>query len=329
LTLDRLSGGVCGAAATDYGVCGDVLHGMHGAIGESSRLMSNIGNPRNESSATDEKGKYANQASSEYPATVICLVDIGQSMAAKLPDGMRRISSTRASVEQLYTAMIGRSVHHGMIDPPPYRVALIFYSELLWDAYRDAGSIIPISTLPDGNRFDLVERGGLPDLAGALRYAKHILAIDLTHWPASWISHAPAPLVLNFTACSEKGAVRSAEPFAQDLKAIRVEDGNLILANFFFSDSLPVPAADPRDWKPYRFGGTTGDPLGDKYLAISSSVSAAYATFLRRHIAPRIRDGDALMFPGQYGALASALLSTLYSEEPSRTSHSQRRLSHD
>jgi hypothetical protein len=242
------------------------------------------------------KKSYKNQANSDHPATLMYLVDISGSMNATMRDGKTRIDVAKNAIQIAYAQMIQRSMRQGKIHPR-YRVGMIAYSDEIYDVYGNLGSIISIDKIKDEG-IPLITPQKSTNMAKAFRYAAKLIKDDIQKWSQKWLEECPPPMVINITDCeyNEKEAQDPLQ-FALDLQKISVPDGNVLVENIFITDQISVPSS-AQDWQGYRFNDVTGDPYGDKLLAMSSLIPSTYAQILREQAGLKIREEAAMMFPG-------------------------------
>jgi caspase domain-containing protein len=245
---------------------------------------------------SEKKKSYRNQANSDHPATLIYLVDISGSMNAIMQDGKTRIEISKNAIQVAYAQMIQRSMRQGKIHPR-YRVGMIAYSDEIYDVYGELGSIISIDKIKDEGIPSITPQKST-NMARAFRYAAKLIRDDIQKWPLKWLEECPPPMVINITDCEydEKDSQDPLE-FAQNLQAISVPDGNILVENIFITDQISVPVS-AQDWQGYHFNDATGDLYGDKLLAMSSPIPSTYAQILREQAGFKIREGAAMMFPG-------------------------------
>lgn len=239
---------------------------------------------------------YKNLSNSDHPGTLLYLVDISGSMGAAMPDGKFRIDVAKEAIQTAYAQMIQRSLRQGKIHPR-YRIGMIAYSTDLFDVYGDIGSIVTIDKLKDEG-VPLITPQKSTDMAKAFRYAKKLLLEDIKSWPQKWLDECPPPMVINLTDCEFAEETQDPVKFAQELQDIAVPDGNVLVENIFITDQIRLPSNNIKDWNGYRFNESTGDPYGDKILAMSSPMPAAYAQLMSEQAGLKIREGTAMMFPG-------------------------------
>jgi uncharacterized caspase-like protein len=247
-------------------------------------------------SGSEQKKNYRNQANSDHPATLIYLVDISGSMNATMQDGKTRIEIAKNAIQVAYAQMIQRSMRQGKIHPR-YRVGMIAYSDEIYDVYGELGSIISIEKIKDEG-IPAIAPQKSTDMARALKYAAKLIKDDIQKWPQKWLDDCPPPMVINITDCEydERGAQDPLE-FAKALQKIAVPDGNILVENIFITDQISIPVS-AQEWQGYQFRDSTGDPYGDKLLAMSSLIPSSYAQILREQAGSKIKEGTSMMFPG-------------------------------
>ncbi|MBE0682490.1 MAG: VWA domain-containing protein [Anaerolineales bacterium] len=240
--------------------------------------------------------KYKNLANSDHPATLIYLVDISGSMGAAMPDGRTRIEAVKDVIQISYTQMIQRSLRQGKIHPR-YRVGMVAYSDDIYDVYGKLGSIITVDRLKDEGVPSITPHKGT-NMAKAFRYAIKLIQDDIISWSERWLNECPPPMVINITDCEYGEETQDPAEFAKQLKEISVPDGNVLVENIFITDQITLSSQNINDWNGYRVSESTGDPYGDKLLAMSSRVPAGYAQIMSEQAGLKIREGTAMMFPG-------------------------------
>lgn len=238
-------------------------------------------------------GNYKNLANTDHPATLIYLVDISGSMKAPMPDGKSRIDVTKDAIQTAYAQMIQRSLRQGKVHPR-YRVGMIAYTSDLYDVYD---GIITIDKLKDEGVPPITPQKAT-DMAKAFRYAYKLIQEDIQKWPQEWLEKCPPPLLINLTDCEYDEESQDPLEFAKKIQGISVPDGNVLVENIFITDQIRLASGEVKDWKGYRFDESTGDPYGDKLLAMSSPIPAGYAQIMNEQAGLKIREGTAMMFPG-------------------------------
>lgn len=240
--------------------------------------------------------KYRNLSNSDHPATLIYLVDIGNSMKAYMPDGKRRIDVAKDAIQTSYAQMIQRSLRQGKIHPR-YRVGMIAYSTDIYDVYGEIGSIVTIDKLKDEGVPSLTPQT-TTNMAKAFRYATYLIQEDIKNWPLKWLTNCPPPMIVNITDCEYDDEADVLENAAMNLRNINVPDGNVLLQNIYISDQIAKVPANIKDWHGYHFNESTGNAYGDKLLAISSPMPAVYNQIMKEQSGLKIDVGSAMMFPG-------------------------------
>lgn len=239
---------------------------------------------------------YQNLSNSDHPATLIYLVDISGSMEAPMPGGKTRIEVAKDAIQITYTSMIQRSLRQGQIHAR-YRIAMIAYTDELYDVYGEKGSIITIDKLKDEGIPPITPQK-TTNMAKAFRYAAKLLQDDIKKWSPKWLQECPAPIVINITDCEYDEDLEDPAKSAQKVQEISVPDGNVLIENIFITDQISLPNTKTTVWPGYRHNETTGDPFGDKLLAMSSQIPAYYAQMMREQAGLTIREDTAMMFPG-------------------------------
>jgi uncharacterized protein YegL len=238
--------------------------------------------------------KYKNLANTDHPATLIYLVDISGSMRAPMPGGRTRIDVAKDAIQVAYAQMIQRSLRQGKIHPR-YRIGMIAYTTDLYDVYD---GIITIDKLKDEGVPPITPQKST-DMAKAFRYAYKMIQDDLNTWPQKWMDDCPPPMIINITDCEYGEETQDPVEFAQNIQHISVPDGNVLVENIFITDQITLPSSNIREWKGYRANEKTGDPYGDKLLAMSSKLPSRYADIMREQQGLKeIREGTSMMFPG-------------------------------
>jgi hypothetical protein len=239
---------------------------------------------------------YKNLANSDHPATLIYLVDISGSMEAPMPGGKTRIEVARDAIQTTYAAMIQRSLRQGQIHPR-YRIAMIAYTDELYDVYGEKGSIITIDRLREEGIPNITPQKWT-NMAKAFRYAGYLIKEDISTWSQKWLNECPPPMVINITDCEYTEETEDPTVFAQELMKISVPDGDILVENIFITDQINLPAANAKEWQGYRLNETTSDPFGDILLHMSSPLPASYAQIMNEQAGLKIREGAAMMYPG-------------------------------
>lgn len=239
---------------------------------------------------------YKNLANSDHPATLLYLVDISGSMDAPMPDGKKRIEVAKDAIQTTYASMISRSLRQGQIHPR-YRVGMIAYTDELYDVYNEKGSILTIKEIKDEGVPPITPQKWT-NMAKAFRYAAHLLKEDIQKWSKKWLDECPPPMVINLTDCEYTEETEDPVQSAKQVMEISVPDGNVLVENIFITDQVSLPNTNAKDWQGYKSDESTGDPYGDKLLAMSSLLPTSYAQIMREQAGLKIRDGSSMMFPG-------------------------------
>lgn len=242
---------------------------------------------------------YEKLASSDNPATILFLIDISGSMQAPMAGGKTRLEVAKDAIQTTYTSMIQRSLRQGVVHSR-YRVGMIAYSDFLYDIYGtdpEKGSFLSIQEIQD-QEIPALTPQKWTNMAKAFRYAAKLLTDDIARWPDKWLQECPAPMVINVTDCEFSEYLEDPLTAANDLQRISIPDGNVLVENVFITDEIRLASSDLSGWKGYMQYQSTGDPFGDKLLAMSSKLPAGYAEVMREQTGLVIQEGAAMFFPG-------------------------------
>ncbi len=209
---------------------------------------------------------YQNQASSKTPALVIFLLDVSGSMGRPMHDGKSRMLVVKDALKVVITEMVQRSIKQQKISPR-YRIGMVAYSD---DVYDILSGVKPV---------DEVAQIGIPALKPLHRtntikgflYVKKILEQEI---PMIGDNH-PAPLVIHMTD-GESTCTEDPEPVVKAIQEIVVPDGNVLVENVFISEELAINNKEASSWTGFKPGDKTGNPYGDRLLAMSSKLPELY-----------------------------------------------------
>jgi len=228
---------------------------------------------------------YEKLATSRTPALIIYLLDISASMSQPLGK-KRRIDVVMDALQATVRQMVFRSTKGSRLSPR-YRVAMLAYSDKVWDLL---GGIQPI---------DQVARKGIPELvthratrtALAFSKAEELLRRDLPN-----LQYAPAPLICHMTDGEFTG--EDPEPVVRRIMQISVPDGPVLVENIFISDRvLRKPVTNPREW----LGILPNTPLSGKYAKklrrMSSQLPESYRSMMVE-MGYSLAKGALMLLPG-------------------------------
>jgi hypothetical protein len=209
---------------------------------------------------------YQNQATSKTPALVIFLIDVSGSMGRPMHGGTSRMQVVKDALKVVITEMVQRSIKQQKISPR-YRIAMIAYSD---DVYDILTGIKPV---------DAVARIGVPALKPLHRtnttkgflYVRKILENEVRNIG----TNTPAPLVIHLTD-GEYTCQEDPEPVVRAIQDITVPDGNVLVENVFISEGLSIGIKEAALWTGFKPGDETGNPYGDRLLAMSSQLPELY-----------------------------------------------------
>jgi hypothetical protein len=234
---------------------------------------------------------YTKLATADSPALVIYLLDISKSMGAPMEKGSSRLEVVMGALKLTITEMVQRSLRQGKIRPR-YRVGMIAYSTELWDILDGIKSVDLITGIP---KLHPQQR---TNPAAGLKKVKKMLLEDISQWSSEAREACPAPLVVHMTDGELNEISDDPEGVAQEIKAIKVPDGNVLLQNIFVTDDIKLPVQDVKSWPGYQPGQDTGNAYGNKLLAMSSILPEPYVKLINGHQNMHLQPGSAMMFPG-------------------------------
>jgi len=221
---------------------------------------------------------YSVMATSRTPALVIYLLDVSASMNKPL-GSKRRIDIVMEALGAALKQMVFRSTKGGRL-APRYRVALLAYSDGVWD-------------LLDGIKtVDHVARLGVPELspmhttetAKAFAQAEKLLQAELPN-----LQDCPAPLICHMTDGEYTGS--DPAPIARRIMQMAVPDGHVLIENIFISDKLlPEAITDLTRWPGILPDTKLENEYMNKLRAMSSPLPQSYRAVMLEnnyHLSPK------------------------------------------
>jgi hypothetical protein len=225
-------------------------------------------------------------ATSHTPALIIYLLDVSASMRLQM-GGRRRLDVLLEALDAVVEEMVSRSMTGENISSR-YRIGMLAYSDTVYD-------------LLDGIRtIEYVANRGAPALEvrrkseAALAFAE-VERMLLAELPG--IQYGPAPLVCHLTDGEYTGP--DPEPIVDRIKALRVQDGRVLVENIFISDKIvAAPIQDARGWPGISDETPFAADYAHKLRSMSSVLPDTYCTWLNES-GYRIRPGAYMMLPGE------------------------------
>ncbi len=228
---------------------------------------------------------YSILATSQTPALIIYALDVSGSMSLKL-DGRPRIEVVMDALSATLQQMVFRCTKGAQISPR-YRIAMYAYSDQVYDIL---GGIMTI---------DQVAALGVPVLSVMRTTATDLVFQEieaLLHRELPYMQNCPAPLVCHMTDGEFTGA--DPQPIVERIKAMRNEDGNVLVENIFISDNiLPYPVPDPTVWPGIDDTTQLNGKYAHKLRSMSSRLPEGYRVMMSENgyaIAPNAY----MMLPG-------------------------------
>ncbi len=228
---------------------------------------------------------YSVLATSKTPALVVYVLDVSYSMNEAL-GGQRRIDAVTDALAKALRQMVFRSTK-GTVIAPRYRVAMVAYSDHVWDLLDGAKTV------------DKVAKMGVPklsvqqrtDTARAFTLVKRLLERELPN-----LQQCPAPVVCHMTDGHYTGDDPST--IINEIKQMRVPDGSVLMENVFISDQvLTEPITDPKRWQGVRPSTGLVDDYARQLRDMSSALPDSYRSAMEEagyHVA----NDAVMMLPG-------------------------------
>lgn len=262
------------------------------------------------------KEHYTAFATSKSPALIMFLVDISGSMAKSLPGGKLRIEAANEAINTAVNELYSRSAK-GRIVRPRYHISFFGYSgdfynipgKKLWYPIDEFGNIEMPILKPQGKTN--MEKAFLTVKDILLSY-KEASQTQPEVWP--YPNFFPAPLIIHITDIELKEKYGDPEPIVNEIKNIEFPDGNVLIENIFITDLVKTGTIDYRVFKGFTDGHSTGVPLADKFLRMSSTIPDNYLEALKidenkQSNQLQIQKGAKMFFPGDDpDFIASALV---------------------
>ncbi|HVO43888.1 MAG TPA: VWA domain-containing protein [Aggregatilineales bacterium] len=237
---------------------------------------------------------YTAVATSKTPALIIYLLDVSGSMGSndvQLADGgtATRISVVLKALEDVATAMVGRSTR-GTLIQPRYKVAIYAYASQVYDVLQGVKTVTEFAQM------------GVPTLTtmdttnteAAFLAAESLLQSEVANLPAG----SPAPLVCHMTD-GEINAGGDPAPIAERIKTLAVPDGNALIENIYIGPNLlRHPTADPKSWVGLTAAAELTTDYAKRLFEMSSPIPESYRNLMSEMGYHGLQDGARMMFAG-------------------------------
>lgn len=228
---------------------------------------------------------YTRPATSLSPALIIYLIDASRSMSE--PCGQTsKIDVVNKALRDAMKDMVRRSMRDSNVQPR-YHIAIFAYSTTVIDVLDG------IRPLPELVQFGppRLSAGGSTDTAAGFAAVARLLEARIREY-----DHCPAPLVCHLTDAGLNND--DPQPMVQRIKALRVEDGPVLIENIYVADSMLRKRA--HDW--HKWGGVLkAEQLTNDYArflySMSSPLPESYRENINNH-GYHLQSGAALFFPG-------------------------------
>ena len=228
---------------------------------------------------------YTRPATSLSPALIIYLIDASRSMSD--PCGQTtKIGVVNKALRDAMKDMVRRSMRDSNVQPR-YHIAIFAYSTTVIDVLEG------IRSLPELVQFGppLLSAGGSTDTAAGFAAVARLLEARIREY-----DHCPAPLVCHLTDALL--TTNDPQPMVQRIRALRVEDGPVLVENVYVADSMLRRRT--HDW--HKWGGVLkAEQLTNDYArflySMSSPLPESYRENINNH-GYHLQGGAALFFPG-------------------------------
>jgi hypothetical protein len=228
---------------------------------------------------------YDALATAATPALIIYLLDISDSMSAKM-GGEPKVDMTSKMLKKVVREMVQRSTK-GQTVSPRYRVSIITYNDEVQDLF--GGAITVDKFLKQGIPYMKPE--GTTDTAKAFEAAEAFLRKD---W--GQIQNCPAPMICHMTDGEYTG--EDPLPAAQRIMQMRNADGNVLVENIFLDDeALSAPVQDVYSWHGISSEAQLRSKAARGLFRMSSVIPDSY-TGLFQDRGYSLQSGSRLLFPG-------------------------------
>jgi uncharacterized protein YegL len=240
---------------------------------------------------------YTNLANSNHPALVIFLLDISGTMGSAMPGGETRLDVVKRSFQTIMVEMIQRSIRAETVRPR-YRIAVIAYSDNVWDVL---GGVLSVEKVSKNSKLDELKPLYKTDTAKGLRCVKALLEKEIQQMASKpdWGEY-PAPLIVHLTDGRYSEDTDDPEPIAQQIRQIMTPDGNVLVENIYISDPGDGEfnfQGDYRQWTGFMPNSDIGSPYARKLLAMSSLMPDMYHQAMREE-GYILQPGASMLFPG-------------------------------
>jgi hypothetical protein len=225
---------------------------------------------------------------------IIYLLDVSGSMGSndvQLSNGghATRISVVLKALEDVATAMVGRSTR-GTLIQPRYKVAIYAYASQVYDVLGGVKTVTEFAQM------------GVPTLTtmdttnteSAFIAAETLLQTELANLPVG----SPAPLVCHMTD-GEINAGGDPSPIAERIKAMSVDDGNVLIENIYIGPNLlRQPTVDTKSWPGLTSTTDLTTDYARRLFEMSSSIPQSYRNLMSEMGYQGLQDGSRMMFAG-------------------------------
>jgi hypothetical protein len=246
---------------------------------------------------------YTKTATSLTPALFIFLIDISDSMNdhCNRKEKQSKIEIVHSALKFAVGNMLRQSRRNGTI-LPSYKLALFAYNT---NVYNLLGGIRTISEMPTIG-IPVFEASGRTITEAGFAAVSKFLSAHLAEF-----QHCPAPLICHLTDGMFSNDPQALKDIVRDIKAMRVEDGNVLIENIYIQNKLLRQSV--QDWKSWG-GVLTEKQLTYQYAKDLFNFSSPLPDLYRQRINKtgyNLQDGASLFFPGTQGELLRLAMSII------------------
>lgn len=233
---------------------------------------------------------YTQPATSLTPALIIYLIDASNSMNDPCGN-TTKIDVVNKALGDAMKDMVRRSMRDYIVQPR-YKVAIFAYSTEILNVSNGIRTITEL--VPQGP--PTIIANGKTNTEDGFIAVEELLQVHLTEF-----ENSPAPLVCHLTDALRTSS--DPQPIVQRIKAMRVEDGPVLVENVYVGDNMLRKRV--RDW--HKWGGVfKEDQLMNEYAKLLFSLSSPLPETYRQNInnaGYSLQSGAVLFFPGAHSEL--------------------------
>ncbi len=233
---------------------------------------------------------YTKSATSLTPALIIYLIDISASMND--PSGSAAMQPKIEVVNMALKFAVRNMLRQCMRDLtvlPRYQLAIFAYNTQVYDLLGGIKTIAEVAQ--QIGTPELIANGKTKTEEGFAAVAK-LLSVHLAEY-----QHCPAPLICHLTDGLITNDPQALIKIVQDIKAMHVEDGNVLVENVYVADHMLRKSV--QDWHSWH-GVLKVNQLTNDYARLLFDLSSPLPESYRQNINDsgyRLQPGAGAVFP--------------------------------